>query len=467
MLQKSAKQRVAAAGTRFFAVGRLTVLKSSAKFRQSAIFDGYIHKSRWLFSFKQLHKTKKLRYNPHQTKEATPMSTIGAIVCLTREGEEATLLAPLGVSTYLGHLVSSLKQAGVTRFFVACHEADAAAGEHYFPAGTPFATTGTEDVPQRLSDFLTNVEQVIAVTAPVYLSDAACRALTDEATLPQGVRPIRSSGVVRGEQAVLLAALERGEDIFAALEREGETLPLLNDYDTRPVSLKDAFQYPHPHEGYARANLLARHAKNGVRILCPENTFVSPETKIGSGTTLLPGTILRGETVIGANCEIGPHTTITNCTIGDGCTINQTQTVDSKLGNSCTIGPFAYIRPGCVLADKVKVGDFAELKNSTVGRGTKIPHLTYVGDSDIGAGCNFGCGSITVNYDGQSKERCVVEDNAFVGCNTNLVAPVRIGTGAYIAAGSTVTNDVPADSLAIARARQEVKKDWVKKKKKS
>lgn len=395
------------------------------------------------------------------------MLSIGAIVFLTREGEEATLLAPLGVSTYLGHLVSSLEEAGVTHFLVACHAQDAAAAQNYFPSDTELATTGDADGNQRLSAFLGKLDQVIAVTSPVYLSDAACRALTSEQPLPQGIRPICPSGVFRAETTQILAALEGGADVSAALEQHGQELNLLNDYDTRVVSLKDQFQYPHPHEGYARDNLLNRHTKNGVRILCPENTFLSPETKIGAKTTLLPGTMLRGKTVIGANCEIGPHTTITDGIIGDGCVVNQSQVVESRMGAACHIGPFAYIRPGCVLADKVKVGDFAELKNSTIGTGSKIPHLTYVGDSDVGAGCNFGCGSITVNYDGLVKERCVVEDNVFVGCNTNLVAPVRVGAGAYIAAGSTVTNDVPPNSLAIARARMEVKKDWAKKKRKS
>ena len=127
------------------------------------------------------------------------------------------------------------------------------------------------------------------------------------------------------------------------------------------------------------------------------------------------------------------------------------------------IGPFAYIRPNCHVGENVKVGDFVELKNSTIGAGTKISHLTYVGDSDVGERVNFGCGTVTVNYDGFTKFRTTIGDDAFIGCNTNLVAPVKVGDGAYTAAGSTITDDVPGDSLAIARTRQTVKKQWAAK----
>ena len=128
------------------------------------------------------------------------------------------------------------------------------------------------------------------------------------------------------------------------------------------------------------------------------------------------------------------------------------------------MGPYAYVRPNCVIADKVKVGDFVEVKNSTVGEGTKIAHLTYVGDSDVGSGVNFGCGTVTVNYDSKKKHRTTIKDGAFIGCNTNLVAPVTVGEGAYTAAGSTITEDVPGDALAIARSRQTVKEKWRTKK---
>ena len=134
--------------------------------------------------------------------------------------------------------------------------------------------------------------------------------------------------------------------------------------------------------------------------------------------------------------------------------------ISSSVDNDTTVGPYAYIRPDCHIGKNVKIGDFVEVKNSTIGDGTKISHLTYVGDSDVGKNINFGCGTVTVNYDRVHKSRTVIDDNAFIGCNTNLIAPVHVGEGAYIAAGSTVTDDVPPAALAIARARQQNKRDW-------
>lgn len=193
----------------------------------------------------------------------------------------------------------------------------------------------------------------------------------------------------------------------------------------------------------------------GVVCFDPSTVYVEKTVTVGSGTVLLPNTILRGETVIGVNCEIGPNTMITSCKIGDNVTVNASQCVESTVEDGTTVGPFAYLRPHCHIGKGVKVGDFVEVKNSTVGDGTKISHLTYVGDSDVGAKVNFGCGTVTVNYDGKNKNRCTIEDEAFVGCNTNLIAPVTVGKGAYTAAGSTITRNVSEDALAVARERKQ------------
>ena len=170
----------------------------------------------------------------------------------------------------------------------------------------------------------------------------------------------------------------------------------------------------------------------------------------------------RGDTQIGAGCTIGPNTRLVDCQVGDGVSIEYTVARQTRIGDACIIGPYAYLRPQTELAEGVKVGDFVELKNSQVGPGSKIPHLSYVGDATVGAKVNIGAGTILVNYDGKHKHRSVIEDNAFVGCNSNLVSPVNIGQGAYVAAGSTITKDVPADALAIARSRQENKEAWAK-----
>lgn len=203
-------------------------------------------------------------------------------------------------------------------------------------------------------------------------------------------------------------------------------------------------------------------AAEGVLFMDSSAVYVEESVKVGKGTLLLPGTILRGNTVIGENCEIGPNTMIVSCEIGDNVTINSSQCNESVLESGCTVGPFAYVRPHCRVGKSVKVGDFVELKNATIGDNTKISHLTYVGDSDVGSGVNFGCGTVTVNYDGNKKYRCTIEDNAFIGCNTNLVAPVTVGQGAYTAAGSTITKDVEEDALAVARTKQSQLSGWAK-----
>ncbi|HBK86348.1 MAG TPA: bifunctional UDP-N-acetylglucosamine diphosphorylase/glucosamine-1-phosphate N-acetyltransferase GlmU, partial [Firmicutes bacterium] len=178
-----------------------------------------------------------------------------------------------------------------------------------------------------------------------------------------------------------------------------------------------------------------------------------------------PGVILEGNTSIGRNCIIGPQTRLIDCQVGDGVSIEFSVARQSKIDDNCVIGPYAYLRPQTELATGVKVGDFVELKNSQVGVGSKIPHLSYVGDATIGSHVNIGAGTIFVNYDGRKKYRSQIEDDAFIGCNSNLVAPVHIGQEAYVAAGSTITKDVPAGSLALARSRQENKEGWVARRK--
>lgn len=199
----------------------------------------------------------------------------------------------------------------------------------------------------------------------------------------------------------------------------------------------------------------------GVTIIDPATTYVAPEVVVGSDTILHPGTILEGNTVIGKECEIGPHTRFTNVKVGDNNVIHFTYAHDCEIKNGTDIGPYVHLRPNTVIGDKVHIGNFVEVKNSIVGEGTKFPHLSYIGDSDVGGGVNIGCGTITVNYDGKIKHRTRIDDGAFVGCNTNLVAPVHVGSYSYIGAGSTITKDVPDKALAVGRARQMIKENWV------
>lgn len=218
----------------------------------------------------------------------------------------------------------------------------------------------------------------------------------------------------------------------------------------------------------ARDSVLSRHYKNGVDIPITDGIIIGPDVIIGRDTTILPGTILSGKTTIGEGCVIGPNTRIISSSIGNGCTIDSSRLERSTVGSGVRIGPFAQLRPDSIIADNVKIGNFVEIKNSTVGEKTSFAHLTYIGDSDFGAKINVGCGVVTVNYNGVSKHRTTVGDNAFIGCNSNLIAPVTVESGAYVAAATTVTDTVPADAMAIGRVRQQIKPNmalrWRKKK---
>ena len=217
----------------------------------------------------------------------------------------------------------------------------------------------------------------------------------------------------------------------------------------------------------ARQRVLDRHMENGVNFVCTDGIIIGNDVEIGAETTILPGTILRGKTKIGSRCTIGPNCLIENCTIGDHVTLNAVQAYESEIEDAVKAGPYVHIRPNSHLKNGVKIGDFVEIKNSTVGEQTAVAHLTYVGDSDVGKKVNFGCGTVTVNYDGMKKQRCVIGDNCFIGCNTNLIAPVKLGKGAYTATGSTVTKDVPDYALAVERADLQMKEGYSLKKLKS
>lgn len=215
-------------------------------------------------------------------------------------------------------------------------------------------------------------------------------------------------------------------------------------------------------EQYMKKRVNAYHMKNGVSIIDPDNTYISSDAKIGRDTVIYPGTVISGNTVIGEDSIIGPHTEVKDCTVGDRTTIRQSVAHDSEIGHDVNIGPFAHIRPASSIADEVKIGNFVEIKKSAMGKASKASHLSYIGDAEIGADVNLGCGSITVNYDGKNKFLTKIEDGAFIGCNSNLIAPVTVGKGAYVAAGSTITDDVPGKALSIARARQVNKDEYMK-----
>lgn len=190
--------------------------------------------------------------------------------------------------------------------------------------------------------------------------------------------------------------------------------------------------------------------------------YIDKECIIGKGVRLEPNIILEGRVVIGDNSVIGANSTLRNCSIGENTIVRSSYIEDSKVGDRVTIGPFAYIRKDSVIADNCRIGDFVEIKKSVLHKGVKSAHLTYIGDAEVGECTNVGCGTVFANYNGIIKQRTVVGKRVFIGCNSNLVAPLSVGDNAYIAAGSTVTADVPNESLCIARQRQIIKPDWRK-----
>ncbi|KAB8126492.1 bifunctional UDP-N-acetylglucosamine diphosphorylase/glucosamine-1-phosphate N-acetyltransferase GlmU [Gracilibacillus oryzae] len=205
------------------------------------------------------------------------------------------------------------------------------------------------------------------------------------------------------------------------------------------------------------------HMRNGVTLIDPANTYIGTDVKIASDVVIHPGCVIKGETTIEEDAQIGPNSEIADCHIGSHTVVKHSVTTSSYIGNRVQIGPFAHIRPDANIGDDVKVGNFVEIKKSKIDNGSKVSHLSYIGDAEVGSNVNVGCGTITVNYDGKNKFLTKIEDDAFIGCNANLIAPVTIGKGALIAAGSTISEDVPGDALSVARSKQVNKEGYAKK----
>ena len=254
-------------------------------------------------------------------------------------------------------------------------------------------------------------------------------------------------------------------DVLGILKSKGHCVSIYQTEDAAEIlGVNDRVQLAQMNK-LMNERILDRVMRDGVTIVDPASTFIAPGVRIGMDTVIHPGSIVSGNTVIGENCVIGPMTRLEDMRVADGVKIVNSVCMQSEIGEDTTVGPFAYIRPNCKIGSRVKLGDFVEIKNSSIDTGTKVSHLTYVGDSEVGSGVNFGCGTVTVNYDGTYKYKTVIGDNAFIGCNTNLVAPVEVAADSFIAAGSTITDFVPSNSLAVARARQTNIEDWVTRRK--
>lgn len=252
-------------------------------------------------------------------------------------------------------------------------------------------------------------------------------------------------------------------DVLAKLNQAGQKVGGVSTADSDMVMGINSRKQLATAEGVMRQRILDKLMDAGVTIMDPASTFIEASVKIGRDTIIYPYTWLEGSTEIGEDCEIGPNSRLTNVKVGDDNHLQFIYAHDCEVKSHVTAGPYVHLRPDTVISDHVKIGNYVEVKNSNVGEGSKLPHLTYIGDSDIGSGVNMGCGCITVNYDGKKKHRTVVGDNAFVGCNTNLVAPVTVAANTYIGAGSTITKEVPENALGIARARQKNIEGWAEK----
>lgn len=251
-------------------------------------------------------------------------------------------------------------------------------------------------------------------------------------------------------------------DVIEILKEEGEVVTAFQSSDfEETLGVNDRVALSQA-EQILRKRINETHMRNGVTIIDPLTTYIEADVQIGQDTVISPGSFIKGKSIIGQDCLIGPNTEISNCEIGDGTEVLQSVVHESSIGSFVKIGPFAHVRPQSDIKDSVKIGNFVEIKKTVFGEGSKASHLSYIGDAEVGENVNIGCGSITVNYDGKNKHLTKIEDNVFIGCNSNLVAPVTVGEGAYVAAGSTITQDVPPEALSVARARQVNKEDYVK-----
>ncbi len=310
--------------------------------------------------------------------------------------------------------------------------------------------------------------------------DGAVEAIVEEKDADAGQKQICevNTGIYCVESPLLFTALARltcnnaqGEyyltDVLAVLRAAGHKVGGVVTADSAMVMGVNSRRQLAEAEAALRRRILNRLMDSGVTIMDPASTFIDGSVKIGSDTIIYPYTWLEGDTEIGEDCEIGPSVRLTDVSVGSGVKLQFAYAHACRVGDDVVAGPYVHLRPDTVLCEKVKIGNFIEVKNSVVGAGSKLPHLSYIGDSDIGSRVNMGCGSITVNYDGKKKYRTVIEDDVFVGCNSNLVAPVTVKAGSYVAAGSTITKGVPENSLGVARAPQKNIEGWAEKRRRS
>lgn len=365
-----------------------------------------------------------------------------------------TMLSPILGAPLLTWLSHGLYDSGVGRFFLVCHEAYMNQAKQCLPPQAELMTSADSDPADQLHVFLSTAdeaeEEVTIVTGPtLYLP------------MVKGSAGNSRSPACLVSRETLMDALDQEFSFSRFLHRNSTAL---TDYEGF-YSVESPALFPELLSLLRRDQVL-RLGRIGVEIVDPDSCYIAPTVRFEKGARLLPGSILRGNSLIRAGACIGPWSVVEDSEIGEGSVVNASQIYRSKTAAEVLIGPYAHIREGSDFARGVHVGSFVETKNAKLGENTWAAHLSYLGDTEIGRDCNIGCGTATANYDRVEKHRTQIGDNAFIGCNTVLVAPVTVGDGAYIGAGSTITDSVPENALGIARNRQSNKKDWASKHKK-
>lgn len=311
----------------------------------------------------------------------------------------------------------------------------------------------------------------------LHTQDGEVTAIVEQADATESQREIRevNAGVYAFDIDALRSALVRLSsdnaqhelyltDVISIVRGDGQVVHARHVDDAALVAgVNDRVQLS-ALAGELNRRLISTHQRAGVTIVDPATTWIDVDVQIGRDTTVAPGTQLLGHTVIGEHCTIGPDSTLSDVTVGDAASVIRTHATSSQIGAHATVGPFTYLRPGTVLGAEGKLGAFVETKNSSIGVGTKVPHLTYVGDADIGEHSNIGASSVFVNYDGQTKRRTTVGSHVRTGSDTMFVAPVTIGDGAYTGAGTVIREDVPPGALAVSAGPQRNIEDWVQRK---
>lgn len=388
------------------------------------------------------------------------MLGLSAVIFVPDDTAKTGLAQPLLLQNVLGApllawLTDSLYHDGIGRFFLVCHDKYAQQACRCVPAHAEVMTTMDSNPADLLHVFLSTTEaaenDITIVAGPmIHAPTLARRTGTPVAT-----------NVFRADRELLMDSLDENF-VFSRFLKDN--CAVLSDYD-------GYFTVDSPAAALDMAMMLRRDRvlqlmKQGVEIHDADNCYISPGVRLESGVTLMPGAVLRGKTIVRSDAVIGPWSVIEDSEIGENVKVYNSMVFGSKIAADSTVGPYAHIRDGCDIGRNVRIGNFVEVKNSVIRDNTMASHLSYIGDAEVGSGCNFGSGSATVNFDRVNKHKTTIENNAFIGCHTALVAPVTVGEGAYIAAGSVITEDVPENALGIARSRQSNKKDWAAKHKK-